>query len=66
LIVRACCGGKSGPVEPAQVSAEQEQELKEQQEKVNAAEREQLTMKAVTPARKVNREEWQHQRRKNR
>ena len=35
------CGGKSGPAEPAQVSAEQEQQLKEQQEKVNVAERQQ-------------------------
>ena len=64
LATLAGCGGRSGPAEPAQVSAEQEQQLKEQQEKVNVAERQQMAKQAGTPTREqqVNREEQQHRR----
>jgi predicted small lipoprotein YifL len=68
LATLAGCGSKSGPVTPAKASAEQEQQIKEQQQSVNAEERQQVGKQAGTPTRQqqVNLEEEQYRRQNRR
>jgi predicted small lipoprotein YifL len=62
LAALAGCGGKSGP---ANVSAEEEQQLKEQQKQVDAEERQRMAKqpKALTQQQQVEVLERQQQRR---
>ncbi len=59
LAALAGCGGKSGPVKPAEVTAEQERQLKEEQQRVDSAERQQMAQqpKALTPEQQVEMQE---------
>ncbi|HEY7155472.1 MAG TPA: hypothetical protein VH575_16030 [Gemmataceae bacterium] len=59
LSVLAGCGDKSGSGDPANVTADEERQLQEEQKKVDAEERQQMTKrpKALTPEQQVEMQE---------